>query len=189
MFNRLARDEFVDRLSRVELAPSRHPRVNTFHSLAYRLVSRLQNQGLLPRATLIEDEQITILANQAIREACREAGRDAREAPVDAEEAVQAIGLWKGSLIRPEHAGYHGHELMPAVYVQFERLRAQRQLLTYDDFVPLAVDFLATVQGDALLERWGPQFLIVDEYQDVELRPAAPRGAAGGYPGRRHGGR
>ena len=38
---------------------------------------------------------------------------------VDPEEAMQAISLWKGSLIPTERAGYRGSPYLPLVYAEF----------------------------------------------------------------------
>ena len=168
MFNRLARNEFVDRLARIGLPASHHPRVQTFHSFAYSHLSRLQKAGLLPRLAMIEGEEAINLVQRAIREVRREEDPAGYDTMPDAEEALDAIGLWKGSLIEPQHAGYYGNPYMPAIYARFEQLRVREQKITYDDFVPDVVRLLTSEEETGTRLRH-PDFLIVDEYQDVNF--------------------
>lgn len=168
MFNRLARNEFVERLARIGLRAEQHPRVQTFHAFAYSHLSRLQRGGLLPRFSMIEGEEAINLVQRAIREVRREedpAGYDTMPAP---EEALDAIGLWKGSLILPKDAGYHGSPHMPAIYARFEQMRLRDHKITYDDFVPDVVRLLSNQEESGARLRH-PDFLIVDEYQDVNF--------------------
>ena len=168
MFNRLARNEFVDRLTRIGLAGERHPRVQTFHAFAYSHLSRLQQAGLLPRLAMIEGEEAINLVQRAIREVRREEDPAGYDTMPDPEEALDAIGLWKGSLIEPQHAGYHGSPYMPAIYARFEQLRLREGKITYDDFVPDVVRLLSGEEETGARLRH-PEFLIVDEYQDVNF--------------------
>jgi DNA helicase-2/ATP-dependent DNA helicase PcrA len=166
MFNRLARNEFVDRLVRIGLPAERHPRVQTFHSFAYSYLARLQKAGLLPKLTMLEGEEAINLVQRAIREVRKEEDPAGFDTMPDAEEALDAIGLWKGSLIQPKDAGYHGNPHMPAIYARFEQIRLREQRITYDDFVPEVVRLLASEEERGARLRH-PEFLIVDEYQDV----------------------
>ena len=87
---------------------------------------------------------------------------------VDPEEALAAIGMWKGALIAPERAGYRGHQIMPKLYQTFERIRIARRGVTFDDFVPMALEVLRSPDGRAGA-RTPYAHIIVDEYQDVNL--------------------
>ncbi|KXK52748.1 MAG: ATP-dependent DNA helicase PcrA [Chloroflexi bacterium OLB13] len=86
---------------------------------------------------------------------------------VDPDDALESISLWKGSLITPERAGHRRNQYLPSVYTEFERLRLEKNALTFDDFVPYAVGLLERKSGlgDQLLSR--SSVVIVDEYQDV----------------------
>ena len=86
---------------------------------------------------------------------------------VDPGEALDAVGLWKASLIPPERAGHRTSLDLPLVYRRFEYLREQAGALTFDDFVPKALDFMDS--NPLFRARFANQLdhLIVDEYQDV----------------------
>ncbi len=64
------------------------------------------------------------------------------EDSVDPDDALECIGLWKASLIPPEHARHKVNPNVPSVYGEFEHLRLERNAVTYDDFVPIAVGIL-----------------------------------------------
>jgi DNA helicase-2/ATP-dependent DNA helicase PcrA len=53
------------------------------------------------------------------------------------------------------------------VYAEFERMRLEKSALTFDDFIPLAIDILES--NSNAYERWcrPTAYLIVDEYQDI----------------------
>ena len=44
--------------------------------------------------------------------------------------------------IPPHRAGSYASPYLPLVYTQFEQLRLAQSALTYDDFVPTAIDVL-----------------------------------------------
>ena len=165
MFNRLARDQFVASLQRLGLGEGRQPPVNTFHSYAYRLFN---TQGYQIRIGDTEDlDHLCLLnAKKSVERRMR-----LNDDVIDLDIARQAIDLWKGSLIPPSRAGFRGEraEAYVALYDEYETLRQQDNAITYADFVPLAV--LALEGSSHLLrEKAGSvRFLIVDEYQDVNL--------------------
>lgn len=165
MFNRLARDQFVASLQRLGLGEGQQPPVNTFHSYAYRLFN---TQGYRMWVGDTED-----LDHLCLRKAKTSVERRMRlhDDVIDLDIARQAIDLWKGSLIPPSRAGFRGAraEAYVALYDEYETLRQQDNAITYADFVPLAV--LALEGSSHLLrEKAGSvRFLIVDEYQDVNL--------------------
>lgn len=187
MFNKMARDQFNEKLERFNIPTNRRPAVHTFHSFAYSLISRMMSQGLLPKTTAMwtgdKEELFRITVHTAIRDLAQrgEIGQLEDEQPsfeietrdsgeprikVDPGEAIQAISLWKGSLIPPERAGYHGNEDLAKVYMEFEKLRTQQDALTFDDYVPYAINIL---ESGALRNAFAGQYdhLIVDEYQDI----------------------
>ncbi|TVR03394.1 MAG: ATP-dependent helicase, partial [Desulfovibrionales bacterium] len=169
MFNKLARIQFRDKLAQMGMDGQRQPPVHTFHSVAYRIINDAVAKAFLPAFTnnWIEDraEQARYAVHRAIRNL--ESRKIAHPDSIDPEEALDAIALWKGALIPPERAGYHGKMKLPAVYAEYERLRTQAHALTFDDFVPLALGIL---EAEAeLRQRWCNRVsaMIVDEYQDV----------------------
>ena len=160
MFNRLARDQFVESLAQVGLPESMRPAVNTFHSYAYRLIDA---QGF--KQWFGHTEELAHLALlKARRSVCRAQFLETDD--IDLEEARQAIELWKGALIPPSRAGYRGRhsEVYIEVYRVFEELRQKDNGLTYADFVPLALQLLSRQPHTSQIRH-----LIVDEYQDVNL--------------------
>jgi DNA helicase-2/ATP-dependent DNA helicase PcrA len=137
MFNRLARVEFERKLSQAVFEKHLRPKVLTFHALAFSMRSAAEEAGLLPQYTQswVEDreELAVVCVHRAIEDLLRE-GLIMDD--VDPAEALDAIGLWKASLIPPEHAGHRTNPDLPLVYRRFEELREQRRALTFDDFIP-----------------------------------------------------
>lgn len=171
MFNALARKQFREKIEEIGIPEELRPEIHTFHSFSYMLINEAIASGLrykMPDFWVEDKEELTrIFLHRAIANLV-----DKHRIPpdsVDVEEAKEAIGLWKGSLIPPlpTRAGYYGNPYVPLVYEEFERLRGERGGVTFDDFVPLAVDIL---ENDIRICRaWCGQadFVIVDEYQDV----------------------
>ena len=99
---------------------------------------------------------------------------------VDPEEALQAISLWKGSLIPPDRAGsYHFTLSAPGLSGVRELARMEANALTFDDFVPLAIHLLEDSPSGtaALLSR--PAASHRRRISGHQLRPATPHRAAG----------
>lgn len=169
MFNRLARQQFSERLLATRLSPSQQPKIYTFHAFAYRFIKEMERIGVIPRHMDLwingRAELERIYISKAIENLERR--KVIRPSEIDLQEAVNAISLWKSFLIPPESAGHHVNQNIAAVYAEFESLRTQKNALTFDDFVPLAVHLFT---NDAKLNRdWCGRMdqIIVDEYQDV----------------------
>lgn len=171
MFNRLARQQFEEKLARVGLPEHLRPRVYTFHAFAYHFIRAMIRTGLIPRYTDLwvgaRGELERLYARRAIENL--EKRRIIPPETVDVSEVLAAIGLWKGALLSPERAGYRGNPDIPVVYGEFEKLRHQQRALTFDDFVPTAVTLLES--NNHLRNQWCERVdhLIVDEYQDVNF--------------------
>jgi DNA helicase-2/ATP-dependent DNA helicase PcrA len=169
MFNRLARQHFQKRLEEVQVPVRYQPQVHTFHSFCYHFIEEMRKAGLLPPMIdfWLEGKAglIWLYINIAINNL--ESRKAFPPGQVDPEEVIEAIQLWKGSLIPPPRAGYHGNPYVPLVYAEFEKHRARKNALTYDDFIPLTVAILETEQS--VSRRWcnRADHVIVDEYQDV----------------------
>lgn len=167
MFNRLAREDFDKQLNQRILETSRRPTVLTFHALAYRMRAEAEKKGLLSHDydlwTGDKEELALICVLQAIDSLVKEGLID----DVDPMETLDMIGLWKASLIPPERAGHRTNSDLPLVYRRFEEFREQRHALTFDDFVPKALELVAT--HPAFKRTWTNRLdhLIVDEYQDI----------------------
>ncbi len=106
MFNSLARKQFVADLTKVGLPETLQPAVHTFHSFSFQVIIQSLKSGYFPASTQFwladKTELIWLTAKRAI--ANLERRKQAVEA-IDPEEALHAIGLWKGTLIPPDRAG------------------------------------------------------------------------------------
>jgi DNA helicase II / ATP-dependent DNA helicase PcrA len=168
MFNRRARFQFKDKLD--PLLPSlEQPQVHTFHSYASSLIMAASNRGLLPPVSETwaeeKEEVIRLHVHYAIENLIR--GGVIPSDTVDPDDAMECIGLWKGSLIPPDRAGHRTNPFLPLVYREYERLRIDKNALTYDDFVPLVVDLLESNTTMSREIKGSFEAVIVDEYQDV----------------------
>ena len=137
MFNKLARVQFQERLAEIGIPRKHHPPVDTFHSFSYRLIRQMMDARVIPASVEFwtdgRGERIWLYTNIAITNL--ERSKVIPPSTVDPEEAMQAISLWKGSLIPPRRAGYRGNEYIPLVYAEYEKLRLRKNALTFDDFV------------------------------------------------------
>ncbi len=168
MFNKLAREQFEQKLKEEILDIRKRPKVLTFHALAFSLRKSAEKSGLMPQYkdlwTGDREELALVCMHRAIDSLVRE---QQLMDEVDPQVALDTIGLWKASLIPPERAGHRTSPDLPLVYRRFEELREQARALTFDDFVPKAIELLESNV------RFRQQFtnrldhLIVDEYQDI----------------------
>jgi len=169
MFNKLASKQFYDMVQKLVIPSELNPKINTFHSFAYGFIRDMMGRGLLPGQwefwTDDQQERERFLLHRVVS-SLEKNGLIPPES-VDIEEALQAIQLWKSSLIPPTHAGYRGNPHMTKIYEAFEEERIEHQALTYNDFIPLVVGFLENNQDLRWHYGGSLQHVIVDEYQDV----------------------
>lgn len=168
MFNRLAKEQFDDRLEEAGIKGDFRPKVYTFHAFAFRFINALMQQGQIPRSIDLWVGERSELHRLHIKRAIESLQRNGvLNKKVSADEAMIAISLWKGALIPPARAGHKGNTNLPLVYAEFEKLRIKKQALTFDDFVPMLVEMLTT--HNHLRSMWCDRMdhIIVDEYQDV----------------------
>ncbi len=165
MFNRAARNQFVEKLDEIGIPVEQQPQVNTFHSYSYRVIKQHSFKQWFG-----DTEELAHLALvRAVEKVRRDMDLDDDELDVD--EAKQSIGLWKGALIPPSRAGYAGPngDAYVSVYREFEKERLNANAITFDDFVPWAVNEL---EVNLRLRRFATgqlKYIIVDEYQDINL--------------------
>jgi DNA helicase-2/ATP-dependent DNA helicase PcrA len=168
MFNALARKQFTKHLN---LPETRQPIVHTFHSFSFRLINEMVKESVIPLNTKFWLAGKTELIWLTVKRAITNLEKAKRIPPesVDPEDALNTIGLWKGSLIPPGRAGSFTSAYLPLVYKEFERLRLEKAALTFNDFVPLAIDILEN--NPRVYERWCRELrhLIIDEYQDINF--------------------
>ena len=165
MFNRDAKIQFKEKLEEVGISREQQPNVDTFHSYAYRVINAAEQV-----AWFGDHAELAILElRRAISTVAKKQEID--EDDLDLEDANRAISLWKGSLTPPDRAGYSGPKPQAyiSIYQDFEQRRLAQNAITFDDFVPRTVTLLERDQR-ALLDRAGPlRYIIVDEYQDINL--------------------
>jgi DNA helicase-2/ATP-dependent DNA helicase PcrA len=168
MFNRLAREDFERKLAEEIFEVGKRPKVLTFHALAFRMRLDAQKQGLIPRNIELwtgDKEELVLICMHRVIDSLLKEG--IIEDDVDPYDALDAIGLWKASLIPPERAGHRTNPDLPLVYRRFKEFREKKRALTFDDFVPKALEL---VEASAVFRRrWTNRldYLIVDEYQDI----------------------
>ncbi|HEX4810585.1 MAG TPA: ATP-dependent helicase [Bryobacteraceae bacterium] len=171
MFNNLARQEFSAKLNATLLDPHLRPDVQTFHSLAYRLLRAGTKRGTRSDHYSLwigdKEELARSHVRAAITDVRRERGGVSGINDIDPKEALHAISLWKASLIKPACAGHKTTPEMADIYARFEQYRLRKGALTFDDFVPEACDLIRT-NGDIQQQLASHlKHLIVDEYQDI----------------------
>lgn len=165
MFNHLARNQFKDKLVELGISRNRQPRVDTFHSYAYRVTNLASYQKWLGEYEELANFNLKRTISAVLK------AHELSEEEVDFEDAARAISLWKGALIPPDRAAYSGPNanIHVAIYQEFEERRSEENAVTFDDFIPLAVNQLES-DADTLSKLAGPlRYLIVDEYQDINL--------------------
>jgi DNA helicase-2/ATP-dependent DNA helicase PcrA len=168
MFNRLARQDFEKQLAKAIFELGKRPKVLTFHALAFSLRAAAEKSGLMPQYKQLwtgDREELAIICMHRTIDGLMREGQLMDD--IDPAAALDAIGLWKASLIPPERAGHRTSPDLPLVYRRFEELREEARALTFDDFVPKTMELL---ENNSQFRR---QFanrldhLIVDEYQDI----------------------
>jgi DNA helicase-2/ATP-dependent DNA helicase PcrA len=171
MFNALARHEFRNRLEKTGLPEEMQPEVHTYHSFSYKVVRAMVNQGVLPELIQFWIGDKEALIALTIKRAISNLEREGKMRPemVDLELAMSTISRWKGALLPPERAGTTTSPYLPLVYAEYERLRLEKVAMTFDDFIPLALDILSS--NPQAHSRWckSSQHILVDEYQDINF--------------------
>ena len=165
MFNRLAREQFREKLEEHDFGRSQQPQVDTFHSFAYRIANMVGHVQWIGEQEWMKTLRLRIVLSAVERK------NHLREYELSLVEAERAISLWKGALTPPSSAGYSGScdELYTTVYKEFEKLRHEENAITYDDFVPLAVALLKGDRNKLEKHAGSLKYIIVDEYQDINL--------------------
>jgi DNA helicase-2/ATP-dependent DNA helicase PcrA len=161
MYNTLARGDFQRKLAESDIPDHLVlKKVHTFHSFASSVMHRMVRDGLRPNTKLWDGGQNKYWLMRTLRDL-------GYAESIDPDLALNAISLWKGSLIPPQRAGFIGDSRIPEVYGRFEELRAQQNATTFDDWVPIVVD---AFERHPEIRRWFCNcydIVIVDEYQDI----------------------
>ena len=169
-FNRLARNQFTEILAELDIRGKNTPFVSTFHSFAYQFTQMAMRNGLRSEGEFwigASEEKSRHLVLRIIKDLVKKG--KIPEGHVDVEVALESISLWKGALIPPERAGHRHDPYLPLVYTHFEIQRKACNAYTFDDFIPLVIDLLSS--DEQLKQQWCGRldYLIVDEYQDVNF--------------------
>lgn len=178
MFNRSAREDFQRRL-RVALRDNgmvTDVSVQTFHSAGYRLLRRLESEGVLERRGLIsEGWQVRSLARGALESTLGQRRELSSVEDEDVDAFLGFIDVVKADIrpVEEVHAAAAqivGESLpehyLGAYHAFAEQCREQR-VRTYSDLIYQPVQ--ALLGDQRLAERFRNHFdhLIIDEYQDV----------------------
>ncbi|MFW6278275.1 MAG: ATP-dependent helicase [Halorhodospira sp.] len=178
MFNRSARADFERRLAVAlrEAALEVQVPVQTFHSAGYRLLQRLEMEGVVPRRRLETADWVgRKLARAALEAVLGEHGEAASVEDEEVETFLAFIDVVKADIREPVlvHADapallgtYLPRHYLDA-YRRFEALRDEQGVRLLHDLIHEPV--WALLADDVLARRFRNHFdhLIIDEYQDV----------------------
>jgi DNA helicase-2/ATP-dependent DNA helicase PcrA len=169
MFNTFASDQFKEKVKE-NIVTVAHPYISTFHSFSFQFIQKAIKDGVLQPLNLWigdEYERYPLALKRVIVNL--EQSKKIKQNSADLEDALKAIGLWKGALIPPDRAGHRYNDNLPIVYKAYEAHRAKVKALTFDDFIPTALRLL--FENPEMRKQWSNRIehLIVDEYQDVNL--------------------
>lgn len=168
MFNRKAAEDFKKKAR--ENISVKVPYISTFHSFSYQFIEMLMKDGVMAKYEYWIDEH-AFRVDTLLHKIASKFGKEDRinRANFDLEEMKTSISLWKSMLVEPENAGHRYNKDYELIYKEFELQRNQAKALTYDDFIPLTVEILS--KENDYRKKWSNKthYLIVDEYQDVNL--------------------
>jgi superfamily I DNA/RNA helicase len=166
MFNNSASKDFMKKAK--ENIKGDLPFITTFHSFCFQFIEDFKKSFKLPNFEFWTDEneyQIDRLLNKIIADL--EKHNIIEKNKIELDKVKNSISLWKGSLIVPDEAGHKLGNDFVEVYKEFEKHRNNLNAITYDDFIPTTINILQ--KNKQILDKWTnkTEFLIVDEYQDV----------------------
>ncbi len=172
-YNALARNELKERISLLLPDKADQPRVDTFHSFAFRWIKQAISEQVIaePLEWWLDDEsdKSRLLMHRSIQSLVQEGIIE--DGAVDVDAVSAAITLWKAALIPAgsERAAHASSSDIPLVYARFEEMRHSMQAVGFDDFVGMMIQL-----ADNHPQFWrkvvgGLRVLIVDEYQDVNF--------------------
>lgn len=170
-YNALARDELRARIALLLPEKGDQPRIDTFHSFAYRWIKQAISEGILPEPTewWLDDEtdRSRLLMHRAIHSLVQEGVVE--DGVVDVDAVSAAITLWKSALIPAgsERAAHATSSDIPLVYARYEEMRQAAGAIGFDDFMPLLAQLAMQHPNYWRKVTAGLRILIVDEYQDV----------------------
>lgn len=195
MYNRAAREDFIGKLQRraSEIRTNEDiqlqlPDVRTFHSLGHRLTKTFCSWGLLkPRQLQQEEWMVDRLTRQALTQLAEQQGQELQawleEDALDAFKSFCTLvksGLSDAKDVFETLDTTATQKHFPHAFEKLEEILTDQRLMFFDDLLwrPLKVlakqpEFLQRLQGFL-------DYLIVDEYQDInEVQQAMLKALAG----------
>lgn len=195
MYNRAAREDFMGKLQRraqqiktTEGIQLSLPDVRTFHSLGHRLTQTFCRWGLLqPRKLQQEEWMVDRLTRQALTQLAEQQGQETQawleEDALDAFKSFCTLvksGLTTAQEIFETLDTTSAQKHFPQAFELLEELLKDQKLMFFDDLLWRPLNLLAK-QPELLTRLQGfLDYLIVDEYQDInEVQQALIKGLAG----------
>jgi DNA helicase II / ATP-dependent DNA helicase PcrA len=167
-FTNKAAGELKSRLQAIAGAPARDIWAGTFHAMCVRVLRRDGRRvGIAPGFGIVDDGD----QRQLIREILEDLDYDERQLAVGA--CLHEIDAAKTAMLSPEQ--YHEKQTTALgekygnVYAEYQRRLAASNSLDFDDLILRTIELLET--DEAVRERYQRkfQYVLVDEYQDVNL--------------------
>lgn len=183
MYNRAARDDFSAKLQqrcqqlRQQGIRLQIPEVRTFHSLGHRLLQTLTRWELAqPRQLLQEEWQQDRLARQALTQLASQQGLSDQLSSWLEEDALDAFkgfctlvksDLIAADLVLEQLADTDNQKHFPQAFRQLEELLAEHQAMFFDDLIWRPAQILQQQPQVQTRLQGFVDYLIVDEYQDI----------------------
>lgn len=195
MYNRAAREDFISKLQRrageiksQEGLQLQLPDVRTFHSLGHRLTQTFCRWGLLEARQLQQEEwMVDRLTRQALTQLAEQQGQELQawleEDALDAFKSFCTLvksGLSEAQDIFEVLDTTATQKHFPQAFEKLEELLTDQRLMFFDDLLWRPLKILA--KQPELLQRLQGflDYLIVDEYQDInEVQQALLKSLAG----------
>ncbi|GLR64275.1 ATP-dependent helicase [Marinospirillum insulare] len=195
MYNRAAREDFMGKLERraqqvksLEGLQLQLPDVRTFHSLGHRLTQTFGRWGLLKKRQLQQEEwMVDRLTRQALTHLANEQGEESQawleEDALDAFKSFCTLvksGLSDAVEVFEALDTTPNQKHFPQAFNKLEEVLAEQRLMFFDDLLWRPLKLLAK-QPELLKRLQGfLDYLIVDEYQDInEVQQALIKALAG----------
>src|SRR5215469_5540672 len=181
-FTNKAAGEMKSRLEKMVGPVARDIWVGTFHSMCVRILRRNGSRiGIAPNFAIIDDAD----QRQLVKEILDDLDYDERQLAPGA--CLAEIGKAKNALIWPEQyaqtqTSFTG-ERIANVYSEFQRRLAESNSLDFDDLIVRTIDLLE--RDKATREKYQQRFeyILVDEYQDVNAAQYRLIAVMAGYHG------
>lgn len=170
-YNAMARNDIRQRIEAVLPNKADRPRVDTFHSFAFRWIKEAITRGILPEPQEWwldeESDRSRLFMHRAIQSLVQEG--IVEDGAVDVDAVSSAITMWKSALIPAgsDRAAHASSSDIPLVYARYEEMRVAAGAVGFDDFVSMLLDIHANHADFWRRMCGGIKVVIVDEYQDV----------------------